>query len=997
MPLLDDYEFFRNGIGLLPARGSKAKGSAIWVQLPSGSPMRTCTCDLCKAAKKKKQRKTCDSLRALGQGLRLYEKRFGPSGWQRHFERTTWYRLAHAIFAASQVPCADVRVVRTEGTAESEPGAESGAQSGAMVHFVGPKGEELAQLHDDGLVGTAFLERAGKVRSGEIYINRAEVLDRLRMFQLTDQERTFEKAGMSSGRQSWDKSFWNRLAYHGAREYIDPETGRARGTFHPAIDKTTGEFTLTHRLEDGRPTFRLNIPRKRVEAVLKLLSERYPEQEDLQIHPVPLRSLFQVTADTDIDMRVRPVIRLMQQSGEAKFLEKDKRFIYGNLIFIKQLGVLAALEKDRNPRKFTAPKTLKLTRSQIPSFLSEHGDALADGSLVLEEPLQGLKLLRKYDRVEVDGEPVPGERNWYYLSVRYHFGDVSVSLAEILKSKRQGVPYLETDGGWVDLKAPIFDELERFLDTPGDEEEPSEGVKMSIGELLRFQASAEQPLEVAAPQERGAWLRRLLDREPPEPYAAPEGFKSKLRDYQKVGVDWLRFLGEQGLGGLLCDDMGLGKTHQSMALMACLAAAEPDEGPFLVVAPTSVVSHWRDKIQRFAPRLRPRVYHGLQRSLERDLTRRHVVLTSYGVLRNDIAKLKRYRWTAAVFDEVQYLKNRGTRAYQAASQLPVPVKIGLTGTPIENSLAELKSLFDLVVPGYLGSDAEFRERFDVAADKANLPEERARLARLRRQIQPFVLRRLKSTVLDELPEKIEDVRTCELSPEQVTLYRQAIAGRGKELVAQLKNSDEQLPYLHVFALLDLLKQICNHPALVTGDLDPSTHASGKWDLFCQILQEALDGGEKIVVFSQYLGMLEMMSKHLEAADVDHVRLVGSTPAAQRGDLIKRFNEEADCRVFLGSLRAGGTGIDLVGGSVVIHYDRWWNAAREDQATDRVHRMGQKNVVQVFKLVSEGTLEEKIARMIENKRDLLDEVVQEDDPRMSKIFSRADLLDLLQEI
>ncbi len=300
----------------------------------------------------------------------------------------------------------------------------------------------------------------------------------------------------------------------------------------------------------------------------------------------------------------------------------------------------------------------------------------------------------------------------------------------------------------------------------------------------------------------------------------------------------------------------------------------------------------------------------------------------------------------------------------------------------------------MVLPGYLGNDEAFAERY-----VRNMPEDgedNPRLEELRRMISPFVLRRLKASVLDELPEKIEDDRTCELSPEQIKLYRKAIKTRGAPLVDQIKDEETPLPYIHIFALLNYLKQVCDHPALALKKTDQARkYRSGKWELFREILQECLDAGLKVVVFTQYLGMIDMMSRHLRELEIDFVTLTGAS--TQRGDIVDRFNEDETCRVFLGSLKAGGTGIDLVGGSVVIHYDRWWNAAREDQATDRVHRIGQKRAVQVFKLITEGTLEEKIAAIIDRKRDLMESVVQEDDPRLAKIFSRDELLGLLRQI
>jgi SNF2 family DNA or RNA helicase len=318
------------------------------------------------------------------------------------------------------------------------------------------------------------------------------------------------------------------------------------------------------------------------------------------------------------------------------------------------------------------------------------------------------------------------------------------------------------------------------------------------------------------------------------------------------------------------------------------------------------------------------------------------------------------------------------------------MKLGLTGTPIENTLAELKTLMDLVIPGYLGRDEAFKTRY-VNPIEQNLKSPRRR--ELSRLISPFTLRRLKATVLSELPPKIEDIRTCRLSEDQVKLYRDAVANRGHELVQLLKKRNVSVPYIHIFALLTLLKQICNHPATVETDSENyDQFQSGKWELFKELLAESLDSGQKVVIYSQYLNMIRIMEKHLALNEVDFATLTGAS--RNRGKIIDRFNNDPACRVFVGSLKAGGIGIDLVAASVVIHYDRWWNAAREDQATDRVHRIGQKRSVQVFKLVTEGTLEEKISAIIERKKNLMDAVVKEDDPGLLKTFSRKQLIELL---
>ncbi|MBW2113012.1 MAG: DEAD/DEAH box helicase [Deltaproteobacteria bacterium] len=388
------------------------------------------------------------------------------------------------------------------------------------------------------------------------------------------------------------------------------------------------------------------------------------------------------------------------------------------------------------------------------------------------------------------------------------------------------------------------------------------------------------------------------------------------------------------------------------------------------------MSHWNGKIKEHAPGLNPVVYHGGNRDLEDAMERSSLLLTSYGVLRRDLDKLKTVPFVLAVFDEVQNLKNPETKGYRAAREIRARMKLGLTGTPIENRLTELKALFDLVRPLELDPES---------------PEQEA----LSRLISPFTLRRKKETVLQDLPPKIEDIRVCELSEDQVRLYRDAIESRGRGLIHALENPDEKVPYMHIFALLNLLKQICNHPGMIKGRVDDyAMYESGKWDLFTEILAEVLDSEQKVVVYSQFIGMIRIMETFLQKQGMGFVTLTGRS--RNRGDIISRFNDDPECRVYLGSLRAGGVGIDLVAASVVIHYDRWWNAAREDQATDRVHRIGQRRGVQVFKLVTAGTLEEKISAIIRKKRDLMDSVVRESDPEVLKGFSREDLIELLSD-
>jgi SNF2 family DNA or RNA helicase len=308
---------------------------------------------------------------------------------------------------------------------------------------------------------------------------------------------------------------------------------------------------------------------------------------------------------------------------------------------------------------------------------------------------------------------------------------------------------------------------------------------------------------------------------------------------------------------------------------------------------------------------------------------------------------------------------------------------------MENHLGELKNLFDFLVPGYLGSDEYFRKQFLTPMAQGEDPELTLALQKL---IHPFKMRRTKDQVLKDLPAKVEDVKHCALSDEQVKHYREIVALKAQPLLSQLKDDQAPIPFLHVFATLTMLKQVCDHPALLGEKADWRKFESGKFELMKELLRESFDSGHKVVIFSQYVGMIKIISEYLTETGVKHVTLTGQT--RNRGDVIKQFQTDAETQVFIGSLLAGGIGIDLTAASVVIHYDRWWNASKENQATDRVHRIGQNKNVQVMKLVTRGTLEEKIDRMIQSKAALFERFLDKDE-EVFKTLSRQELIELLQ--
>ncbi|MCJ7753364.1 MAG: DEAD/DEAH box helicase, partial [Thermoanaerobaculales bacterium] len=472
---------------------------------------------------------------------------------------------------------------------------------------------------------------------------------------------------------------------------------------------------------------------------------------------------------------------------------------------------------------------------------------------------------------------------------------------------------------------------------------------------------AETGLPVEGPDEELRELAAVLQGKATGEISQPPGLRSHLRPYQAAGVAWLwsRYLVR--VGALLADDMGLGKTHQVMGLLCLLAQRDPDAHT-LVVCPRGVLEHWYTLLSSFAPELAVHLFHGPSRTLA-GLRGGAVVLTTYDILFRSTDELLEHSWAVAVFDEAQRIKNPRTKAARAARKIPADFRVALTGTPLENRLLELWSVVDLIVPGYLGSEREFRS---IHRDPSH-----HQLHVLRQRLGVLTLRRVKDQVLADLPEKVEDLRYCRLLPAQESIYRSIHAQYSAKIADLLLDERQEIPYMHIFALLTRLKQVCDHPALVAvGDGKPAE--SAKIEIFDEILDEALDGGLQVVVFSQYVKMIDLLAQRLDRKGTPHLVLTGET--RDRGRIIRRFNSEQHERVLLASLLAGGVGIDLTGASVVLHYDRWWNPAKENQATDRVHRIGQRRFVQVFKLITRDTIEERIDELIRAKVDLMERVV-----------------------
>jgi len=637
-------------------------------------------------------------------------------------------------------------------------------------------------------------------------------------------------------------------------------------------------------------------------------------------------------------------------------------------VYVKGQGFSILPPEMRLPERFMHIVTIK--KEAFSSFLTIELEKLKGSVLELDPRLKRPKSL------ELVIENVEKAENKYQVSAYYHTDSGVVPIADIHGCLKKRKRFLFSSAGLIDTQRGRFQWLK--------ETSIAEPMLLSPLDLIRL--AAFDPPTIRQGEDL---INDLLSS---HTASLPDCsmLKSRLRPYQVLGVNWLWSIYQNGLSGLLCDDMGLGKTHQSMALIAAARKIQKKKQPFLIVCPTSVIYHWEDKLKEFLPDLTVRTFHGIGRSMENFHDEDDILLTSYGIWRREVQNLSKISFDVAIFDEIQAAKNQKSRIHVSLKDVRAHVKIGLTGTPIENRLRELKSLFDLILPGYMMHEKAFKDFFVIPIEKERSQERRELLSRF---IGPFILRRRKEEVLLDLPEKVEQVAHCELSLDQKMLYSELLNKVKSNLVHELSNQSNPVPYLHVFSVLSSLKQICNHPAAyLKNPEDFKKYHSGKWELFTELISEALDSDQKVVVFSQYLAMLDIMEKYLDEQKIGHTTIRGAT--LDRGEVVRKFNRDPKCKVFLGSLQAAGLGIDLTSASVVIHYDRWWNAAREDQATDRVHRIGQQRGVQVFKLVTLGTFEERIDQMITRKGKLMEEVVGVDDHRFMKAFDRQELIDLL---
>ncbi|HAB15830.1 MAG TPA: helicase, partial [Verrucomicrobiales bacterium] len=591
---------------------------------------------------------------------------------------------------------------------------------------------------------------------------------------------------------------------------------------------------------------------------------------------------------------------------------------------------------------------------------------------------------------------------WFDLELSYTTSEGErFSAADIQQLLRGGGSRRLRSGKFAVLDSGAVEELQEvLLDCAPEQSSGEQAVRyrMPAQQAGFFDAALrEQGFSISAPP---GWVDRARKQRGELKLECPAlgELTDVLRPYQKHGVAWLGFLRDNGFGGVLADEMGLGKTLQVLAHVAASRHSLSDSSnpvarsaagnlrPSLVICPTSLVFNWAAEAAQWTPRLRVLTLEGSERQSRFDrIEHSDLVITSYALMRRDADRYRDLEFDTVILDEAQHIKNRQTQNAQAVKALRSAHRLVLTGTPLENSVLDLWSIYDFLMPGYLGTAADFRERYEIPITRE---KDAASMKRLAQRVRPFLLRRLKRDVAPELPAKLEQISFCELTHEQATVYQQLLAHTRQKVADASGEGGAARSRLLVLTALLRLRQVCCDLRLLSApesspELPNAERASsGKLQLFLELFDEILDGGHRVLVFSQFTSMLQLLRAELEARELAYCYLDGST--SDRAAVVERFQRDVTIPAFLISLKAGGVGLNLTGADTVIHFDPWWNPAVEDQATDRAHRLGQTRIVTSYKLIARGTVEEKILNLQRRKRELIAATLTSDEAFMGSL-------------
>jgi SNF2 family DNA or RNA helicase len=715
-----------------------------------------------------------------------------------------------------------------------------------------------------------------------------------------------------------------------------------------------------------------------------------------QTGPWFVRFLLQAADDLSLMIDAKEV---WTRGGEkAALLKRDhfnvKEYLLSSLG--QAAGICPRLEASL---KTAAPSGYELDATGAHEFLSEKAWGLEQAGFGVLLPAwwtgKGTKL-RLTARARVKSPQMQGGSGLTLEEIvkfdwEIALGEVTLTLAELEMLAKLKAPLVKIRGQWVQLNGEeIQAALELWRKTASSEARVRDLVQMALGAQGLTHGLAFEGVSATG------WIADLLaqleGRATFEELPTPQGFQGDLRPYQVRGLSWLAFLRRWGLGACLADDMGLGKTIQVLSLVQRDWETN-NRDPILLICPMSVVGNWQKEAARFTPQLPVLVHHGLERfkgpEFVETAQRQAMVISSYALLHRDFELLKTVGWAGVVLDEAQNIKNPETKQARAARALPAGFKIALTGTPVENNVGDLWSIMEFLNPGFLGTQGEFKRNFFLPIQVERDPQATDRLKRL---TGPFVLRRLKTDkqIIADLPDKMEMKVFCPLTKEQASLYAAVV----KEAAESIENSEGIQRKGVVLATLSKLKQVCNHPAQFLRDNSDITGRSGKLARLTEMLEEMFTVGDRALVFTQFSEMGEILRRYLQETFAKEVLFLhGSVPKKQRDRMVDRFQNEADAPpVFLLSLKAGGTGLNLTRANHVFHFDRWWNPAVENQATDRAFRIGQTRNVQVHKFLCQGTLEEKIDEMIERKKEIAANVIGAGEAWLTEL-STAELKEL----
>ncbi|MCK5510911.1 DEAD/DEAH box helicase [Candidatus Parcubacteria bacterium] len=567
------------------------------------------------------------------------------------------------------------------------------------------------------------------------------------------------------------------------------------------------------------------------------------------------------------------------------------------------------------------------------------------------------------------------ENDWLRFDVDCHCGKDKIGLNDLKKYITDKKEFIKLNNGKI-LKITNPEELERFIlmleSFHAKENNNFEGKLYHAAELEYIFTSSDY-YNAKVEKSFKNFIKEAKSGKPIRKIKLPTRFDKVLRDYQKDGINWFYFLRKYRFAGILADDMGLGKTLQTLVL---IEKEKVKNKPSIVICPKTLLYNWQSEVEKFTPKLKTIVIDGFpeeRKKLIKQAKNCDLVITGYASMQKDyeVYDKQKVKFNYCVLDEAQFIKNHATKNAQIVKKINADYRLALTGTPLENSVSEIWSIFDFLMPGFLGSFNAFKKKFQTPIMKHS---DKLALRNLRKKIECFMLRRSKSEVLKELPPKIEQVSRCHLEKAQNILYQEILTNVKKEIFDTVKEKGFNKSRIHILAGLTKLRQVCNHPVLLLKDKDYTKYESAKLNMFMELIDEIVSSKNKVLVFSQFTKMLDILAKELNKNNISYSYLSGKTN--KRQDVIKDFNENSDKQVFLISLKAGGTGLNLTSASNVIIFDPWWNPSVENQAIDRTHRIGQKKSVNVYRLIMNGTIEERIVKLQEKKKFLFDSLIGE---------------------